>query len=178
MAFQLWKISQKLTVGPNIWCSLWKKSRWDGKTDFPITIHFPDTYCLSSTLWTINTQKFLFILLHDHSRIHGTGNSSHPRICLRCLSDLPGQNQWSFFIGCPRFPYVWSRLSLPEEEEDDDDDFNRRPRQRKKKSHKLDLCHRKPPLAPNDLDSLAPLPIYMKGLKLIQKEYSKTSCRK
>ena len=61
--------------------------------------------------------------------------------------------------------------------EEDDDDFNRRPRRRKKKSHKLDPCHIKPHLPPNDLDSLMPLPIYKKGLRLIQKEYKQKTCR-
>ncbi|KAH9769551.1 hypothetical protein KPL71_012044 [Citrus sinensis] len=59
----------------------------------------------------------------------------------------------------------------------DDDDFNRRPRWRKKKSHKLDPCHKKPPLAPDDPDCLMPLLIYRKGLRLIQKEYKQRSCR-
>ena len=55
-------------------------------------------------------------------------------------------------------------------DEDDDDDFNRRPRRHKKESHKLDPCHKKPHLPPDDPDSLMPLPIYRKGLRLIQKE--------
>ena len=53
------------------------------------------------------------------------------------------------------------------EEEDDDDDFNRRPRRRKRKDHKMDHCHKKLPLPPDDPDSLMPLPIYRKGLRLI-----------
>ena len=57
------------------------------------------------------------------------------------------------------------------EEEDDDDNFNRRPRRRIKKSHQLDSYHKTPPLPPDDPDSLMPLPIFRKGLRLIQKEY-------
>ena len=63
------------------------------------------------------------------------------------------------------------------EEEEDDDDLNRRPRRHKKKSHKLDPCHKKPPLPPEDPDSLMPLPIYRKGLRLLQKEYKQRSCK-
>ena len=63
------------------------------------------------------------------------------------------------------------------EEEDDDDDFNRRPRRHKKKSYKMDPCHKKPLLPPNDPESLMPLPIYRKCLRLIQKEYKQKSCR-
>ena len=69
-------------------------------------------------------------------------------------------------LGCP---YL--------KDEDDDDDFNRRPRRRKKKSHKLDPCHKKPHLPPDDPDSLMLLPIYRKSLRLIQKEYKQRSCR-
>ena len=63
------------------------------------------------------------------------------------------------------------------EEDEDNDDFNRRPRRRKKKSHKLDPCHKKPPLPLDDPDSLTPLPIYRKGLRLIQKEYKQRPCK-
>ena len=52
-------------------------------------------------------------------------------------------------------------------EEENDDDFNRRPRCRKKKSHKME----RPLLPPDDPDSITPLPIYQKWLRLIQKEY-------
>ncbi|KAH9698090.1 hypothetical protein KPL71_023877 [Citrus sinensis] len=62
-------------------------------------------------------------------------------------------------------------------EEEDDDDFNRHPRRRKRKTHKLDPCHKKPPLPPDDPDSLMPLPIYRKDLRLIQKEFKQRSCR-
>ena len=55
-------------------------------------------------------------------------------------------------------------------EEEDDDDFNRRPRWRKKKSHKLDPCHKKPLLPLDDPDSLTPLHIYRKGLRLCKQE--------
>ncbi|KAH9801794.1 hypothetical protein KPL71_001159 [Citrus sinensis] len=48
------------------------------------------------------------------------------------------------------------------EDEKDDNDSNRRPRRRKKKGHKLDPCHQKPPLPPDDPDSLTPLPTYRK----------------
>ncbi|KAH9671198.1 hypothetical protein KPL70_017265 [Citrus sinensis] len=61
---------------------------------------------------------------------------------------------------------------------EEDDDFNRRPRRRKKKSHKMDPYHKKLHLPPNDPDSLMPLPIYRKGLRLIQKEYKQRSYRK
>ena len=63
------------------------------------------------------------------------------------------------------------------DEEEDDDDFNKCPRRRKKKSHKLDPCHKKPPLPLDDPDGLMPLPIYRKGLRLIQREYKQRSCR-
>ncbi len=55
------------------------------------------------------------------------------------------------------------------QDEEEDDDFNRRSRRRKKKSHKMDPCHSKPLLPPDDPDNLIPLPIYRKGLRLIQK---------
>ncbi|KAH9680100.1 hypothetical protein KPL71_026416 [Citrus sinensis] len=54
--------------------------------------------------------------------------------------------------------------------EEDNDDFNRRPKRRKKKSHKLDPCHKKLHLPPDDPDSLTPLPIYRKGLRLCKQE--------
>ena len=66
---------------------------------------------------------------------------------------------------------------LEEEDDNDDDDFNRCPRRRKKKSHKMDPCNKKPPLPLDDPDGLTPLPIYRKGLRLIQKEYSQKPCR-
>ncbi|KAH9671188.1 hypothetical protein KPL70_017263 [Citrus sinensis] len=56
------------------------------------------------------------------------------------------------------------------EEDDDDDDFNRRPRRWKKKSHKIEPCQQRPSLPPDDPDNTTPLPIYRKGLRLIQKD--------
>ena len=80
--------------------------------------------------------------------------------------------------------FLWDVLGSPMcdpdcpclEENEDNDDFNRRPKQRRKKSHKLDPCHKKPPLPPDEPDSLTPLLIYRKGLRLIQKEYRQRSC--
>ncbi|XP_024039398.1 uncharacterized protein LOC112098030 [Citrus clementina] len=68
------------------------------------------------------------------------------------LWDVPGSHMCD-----PDCPYL--------EDEEEDDDFNRRPRHRKKKNHKLDPCHKKPPLPPDDSDSLTPLPIYTEGVK-------------
>ena len=41
----------------------------------------------------------------------------------------------------------------------------------------MDPCNKRPPLPLEDPDSLIPLPIYRKGLRLIQKEFKQRSCR-
>ena len=72
--------------------------------------------------------------------IHGFASNGYPiypdKINGHFLWDVPGSYMCD--LGCP---YL--------KDEDDDDDFNRRPRRRKKKSHKLDPCHKKPPLPPD-----------------------------
>ena len=100
--------------------------------------------------------------------IHGFASDGYPiypdKINGHFLWDVPGSHMCD-----PDCPCL--------EDDDDDDDFNRRPRRRKKKSQKMDSCHQQPPLPPNDPDSLTPLPIYRKGLRLIQKEHKQKPCR-
>ena len=85
--------------------------------------------------------------------------------------------------GYPIYPdkinghFLWDVLSshmcdsyCPCVKEEDDDDFNMCHRPHKKKSHKSDPCHKKPILPLDDPDSLTPLHIYRKGLRLCKQE--------
>ena len=98
----------------------------------------------------------------ENLSIHGFASNSFPiypdKINGHFLWDVPSSHMCN-----PDCPCL-------EEEEDDDDDFNRRPRRSKKKSHKLDPSQKKPPLPPDDPDSLIPLPIYRKRLRLCKQE--------
>ena len=99
--------------------------------------------------------------------IHGFASDGYPiyskKINGHFLWDVPGSHMCD--PGCPCL------------EEDDNDDCNRWPRHRKKKSHKMEPCQQRPHLPLDDPNSTTPLPIYQKGLRLIQNKYQQKTCR-
>ncbi|KAH9744195.1 hypothetical protein KPL70_003586 [Citrus sinensis] len=113
-----------------------------------------DSFSYSSMIMVVPTA-------HEDIPIHGFASDGYPiypnKINGHFLWDVPGSHMCD--LGCPCL------------EEDDNDDCNRRPRRRKKKSHKMEPCQQRPPLPLDDPDSTTPLPIYQKGLRLIQNEY-------
>ncbi|KAH9792597.1 hypothetical protein KPL71_004186 [Citrus sinensis] len=110
-----------------------------------------NSFSYSSMITTVSTAQ-------ENLPIHGFPSDGYPiypnKINGHFLWDVPGSHMCD--PNCP----------CHEEE----DDFNRRPRRRKKKSHKLDPYHKRPHLPSDDLDSLIPLPIYRKGLRLCKQE--------
>ncbi|KAH9744194.1 hypothetical protein KPL70_003586 [Citrus sinensis] len=112
-----------------------------------------DSFSYSSMIMVVPTA-------HEDIPIHGFASDGYPiypnKINGHFLWDVPGSHMCD--LGCPCL------------EEDDNDDCNRRPRRRKKKSHKMEPCQQRPPLPLDDPDSTTPLPIYQKGLRLIQND--------
>ncbi|KAH9698094.1 hypothetical protein KPL71_023881 [Citrus sinensis] len=134
----------------------------------PIVSHPPSEQSTPRNSFSYSSMIIVVSTTQENLPIHGFALDGYPiypdKINGNFLRDVPGSHMCD-----PDCPCL--------EEEDNDDDFNRRPRQRKKKSHKLDPCHKKPHLPPDDPDSLMPLPIYRKGLRLIQKENKQRLCR-
>ena len=123
----------------------------------PIVSHSPFEQSTPRNSFSYSSMITIVSTAQENLPIHGFASDGYPiYINGHFLWDVPGSHMCGPYCPCL--------------EEEDDDDFNRHPRGRKKKSHKLDPCHKKPPLPPDDPDSLTPLPIYRKCLRLCKQE--------